>query len=203
MAEQFNQLLAARYSRGVRSLLGLEEQEGVTAVAGEVVPFVELASLRDHENRFLNSEYECIGHADIDPAALDRAMIRLGNADGGPLIASQYIELWAPVAVEVTLRIQDTDLPSNGTKRFLDRRRRETGDDPAARFQTESGTEKATTIVARYSLLAGATELIKPRIVLPPVTTLGFMLQTESDDRRLVVNWYWRERPRRADEERV
>lgn len=52
---RFNELLgrAAAYARGLRAILGLDEQEGVTTVAPEIFPVLIADSLIEPENRVL------------------------------------------------------------------------------------------------------------------------------------------------------
>lgn len=200
MAE-YNQLLEQRYNRLLRGKLGLEEQDGISAVGPELVPVIELESDR-YEDGFLRDEHYCSGIINIVATGANLAHAALTNPVGSGILATLtdfYIS--SSVADTITLRRRDTVLANSaGNSLRLDRRSpspiatclisqqdvANLGGNVLDFFRIPAGVE-----LHRYSVSGGLS-------VLPPGT--GVMVIGGTALENLVITFRWRERRVRPGE---
>lgn len=195
---ELNQLLAARYNKAIRSLLGLEEQEGVTSVSPELQPCVVIDGPAVEHHFLLN---ERLYHRNFSVAAdaANPSTIEIRNpADSGVIVIVDFIEAGANAAADLQVQLNigiDTDLATAFTALPCDTR---PGAVSCSSRLSSANVASATTGALRALAAAGVMHQWYRSFVLAERSAL--FLTNGVNNATLVGSISFRERPVRPSE---
>lgn len=196
---RYNEILgpAARYSRGLARILGLEEQDGVTTVAPELMPVLAIESDRP-EWAFLKDEVLGVGRTEVAAVANQTSFVQLFNPSGSNvLIVIEQIAVGAGVAAFARVRSHAAALgATTGDENFRDLRRRGNTGPLVAELRSGNQAAQLSGFALETARIVASTymPLFSAPIVVSPGTGISVQSDAPATGVGLEVFFRWSER---------
>jgi hypothetical protein len=196
---RFNQIGAARYARGLRALLGLEDQEGVGSVAPEIMPVIETGQGIRTEDLFVFGYRSYTLVQTLAAVAGEFSYIGLRNLAGSGVLAHVVACIITEPTASRTynIRFDITDTPTTAAGVISSDRRTGT---KVSTVQTITGAEAAATGANMWRVTKALDDFLwlPLDIVLAPGFNVAIENTTANDG--FTAGFIWKERTLRDDE---